>query len=140
MLETLKIRPVTQADKKYSLLISLPPPFNVFLFFFAPFLLTSKQPEQLNQKLLLLAYMPVLLASVLVFLIGEIIMWPFVYSKMVFHKLTMVWLYSKSFRVSRADKFMNFIFYTFLGVFLIPGNTLIDLYFFIRHLVRYDLQ
>lgn len=83
--------------------------------------------------------MPVLLGSLLVFLIGEIIMWPFVYSKMVFHKLTMVWLYSKSFRVSRADKFMNFIFYTFTGVLLTPGNTIVDLYFFLRHLVRYDL-
>ena len=51
------------------------------------------------------AYIPVIISSTLIFVIGEMIMWPFVYVKMVFHKLTMVWVYSKSFRVSRADKF-----------------------------------
>ena len=44
MIETLKLRPVTQADKNYSVLISMPPPFNFFLLFAAPVLLTSKNP------------------------------------------------------------------------------------------------
>jgi hypothetical protein len=44
MLETLKIRPQTQADKEYSALISLPAPFNSLHIIFAPFLLTSSNP------------------------------------------------------------------------------------------------
>jgi Polycystin cation channel len=44
MLETLTLRPQTQADKEYSALISVPAPFNCVLIIFAPFLLTSKQP------------------------------------------------------------------------------------------------
>lgn len=40
MVETLKVRSTTQADKKYSLLISVPIPFNFFLIFAAPVLLT----------------------------------------------------------------------------------------------------
>jgi len=39
MLEKLKIRPVTQADKQYSSLISLPPPMNLILIFYTPILL-----------------------------------------------------------------------------------------------------
>ena len=44
MLETLKIRPQTEADKEYSSLISLPTPINVLHMFVAPFLLTSSRP------------------------------------------------------------------------------------------------
>ena len=62
-------------------------------------------------------------------------MWPLIYTKMVFHKLTMVWVYSKSFRVSRADKFMNFIKYVFLGPFITIGNSLVDTYFFVKHMI-----
>jgi hypothetical protein len=76
----------------------------------------------------------------LVFLIGEMAMWPLVYVKMVFHKLTMVWVYSKSFRVSRADKFTHFLFFTALGPIIIIGNTMVDTFYFVRHLVQLDLQ
>ena len=44
MLETLKIRPQTQADKEYSSLISLPAPVNCLHVLLAPFLLTAKNP------------------------------------------------------------------------------------------------
>lgn len=140
MIETLKVRSVTQAEKSYSCLVSFPPPFNFLLLFCAPFLITSKNPEQVNEKLLFLAYLPILGFSVATFVIGEILMWPFVYTKMVFHKLTMVWVYSKSWRLSRADKFANFIGYCFFGPFATIANTLIDTQFFLRHMVRLDLQ
>jgi len=48
MLETLKVRPVSQADKEYSSLVSIPVPLNAFLILFAPILLTSKDPEKVN--------------------------------------------------------------------------------------------
>ena len=110
------------------------------LLFTAPFLITSSDPESFNQKLLFLAYMPILAGSVFTFVVGEIIMWPFVYAKMVFHKLTMVWVYSKSWRLSRADKFANFVGYCFFGPFTTAANTFVDTQFFIRHMVRLDLQ
>ena len=66
-------------------------------------------------------------------------MWPFVYTKMVFHKLTMVWVYSKSWRISRADKFANFIAYCLFGPFATIANSFIDLVQFVRHMLRLDL-
>ena len=85
--------------------------------------------------MLYFAYFPVLLGTTAVFVIGEVAMWPFVYAKMVFHKLTMVWVYSKSFRVSRADKFAGFVYYCFFGPAITIGNSIVDLYFFWRHLL-----
>jgi hypothetical protein len=41
MLQTLKTRPVTKADREYSALISIPAPLNATLIVLAPFLLTS---------------------------------------------------------------------------------------------------
>lgn len=86
-----------------------------------------------------IAYFPILLGSVALFMAGEIIMIPFVYMKMVFHKLTMVWAYSKSWRLTRATKFTNFIAYIVFGFLTAVGNAFIDLQFFIRHNLRYDL-
>ena len=83
--------------------------------------------------------MPILGIVTILFLVCEVMMWPFVYVKMVFHKLTMTWVYSKSYRVSRADKFMNFIYYLFFGPFITIGSTFIDLYFFFKHMIRFDL-
>jgi hypothetical protein len=88
----------------------------------------------------MIAYLPVLIISLLTFLIGEIIMWPFVYTKMVFHKLTMVWVYSKSYRISRADKFANFIIFSFIGPFTMIATSLVDTFYFLKHLLRIDLQ
>jgi len=140
MLETLKVRSITQADKNHSILISCPAPMNLILFFVGPGVMSSDNQQRLNQNLLLLAYTPVLLASTALFVLGEVAMYPFVYFKMLFHKLTMVWVYSKSFRVSRADKFANFIMYCMHGPFTLAGNSIIDTYFFVRHLLLIDLQ
>jgi hypothetical protein len=52
----------------------------------------------------------------------------------------MVWVYSKSFRVSRADKFANFILYGLHGPFTLAANSAVDTYYFVRHLLRFELQ
>ena len=118
----------------------MPVPFNFFLIFFAPMILTSKNPQPVNQKFLFISYIPILIATTACFIAGEILMWPFSYLKMIFHKLTMVWVYSKSYRTSRADKFIKFIFFVFFGPIITIGNSFVDTYFMIRHLIKFDLQ
>lgn len=140
MIETLQIRSTTQADRKYSVLISIPPPLNVILLFFAPFLVSTTNPQKINERMLKVAYIPVLVFVTIVFGLGEMLMWPFVYIKIVFHKLTMVYVYSKSFRVSRADKFVHFLFFLFCGPVIIPGNSIIDLIYFVKHLTLKELR
>lgn len=140
MVETLKVRSTTQADKRYSVLISVPVPFNFFLIFAAPILINHKHQERCNTKLLMIFYMPILAITSSVFLAVESFMWIFVYLKMVFHKLTMTWVYSRTYRSSRADKFMNFVVFLLFGPAIVIGNTIVDLQYFIRHMVRFDLQ
>lgn len=140
MLDTLAIRPTTEADKSYSILISVPAPFNLVLFFVAPFLLSSPNPQKINERWLMITYTPILLATAALYVAGEVALWPFVYIKMVFHKLTMVWVYSKSYRVSRADKFASFITYLIVGPFVTIGNSVVDLQYFLRHMIQFELQ
>ena len=94
----------------------------------------------MNQKLLQLVYLPILLIATAIFVAGEVVMWPFVYIKMFFHKLTMVWVYSKSYRMSRADKFAKFITYFVIGPFVIIFTTICDTFFFVQHCLKVDLQ
>ena len=135
MLETLKARPVTQADKEYSALISLPTPLNIIHIVLAPCLLTSKNPEKLNKFILMVAYQSIIVSATLSFIVYNIALLPFTYVKLFFHKLIMIMVYSKAYRSSRADKFMNFVIFILIGPFVLIINMVVDTYYFIKHLL-----
>mmetsp|Transcript_34646 Transcript_34646/g.25794 ORF Transcript_34646/g.25794 Transcript_34646/m.25794 type:complete len:196 (-) Transcript_34646:617-1204(-) len=139
MLETLKIRPQSEADDDYSCLVSLPTPLNVVLVFTAPCLLKSKNPKPFNECLLMVAYVPILFVSTLLFLLYNLVLWVFAYVKLFFHKLFMIMVYSKSYRVSRADKFMNFVLFAVFGIFLLFINIIVDTKRFLQHMLLKDL-
>ena len=140
MLERLRVRPFLQADKEYSALISLPPPLNSLLFFLAPFLMTSKNPELWNKAILWIAYLPILVVTFIIFFFWSILLIPLTFVKMFFHKMIMIFVYSKSYRVSRADKFMLWVLFAIIGLFRLTANALTDLISFMRHAVRTDLK
>ena len=48
-------------------------------------------------------------------------------------------VYSKSFRVSRADKFMNFVIWVATGPFILFATIFVDTYYFVQHLLIRDL-
>lgn len=139
MLETLKLRSYTQADKEYSALVSIPPPLNILLVIFAPFLLTTRNPSKLNEIILCFAYIPTMLAVTLLFFIYQICLLPVTYVKLFFHKLVMIYVYSKSYRVSRADKFITFTFFVFFGPFSLAINAVVDVLYFLCHLWLRDM-
>lgn len=133
MLATLRIRPVTQADKDYSSLISIPPPLNVFLLLLAPFLLTSKNPELWNRVILWVAYFPILVVTTTCFIAYEFVLYALCFVKVLFHKLIMIFIYSKSYRVTKADKFMLWIFFGLVGPFRLLFNIATDTVAFVQH-------
>lgn len=139
MLETLKIRPQTEADKEYSSLISLPTPINVLHMFVAPFLLTSSRPQRVNECMLTIGYIPVMIGVTLVFAVYNLLLVPLAYVKLWWHKLIMIYVYSKSYRVSRADKFITFCLFWVFGLLTLTLSALADLYYFVRHLWLRDL-
>ena len=140
MLETLKVRPVMQADKEYSALISMPPPLNGLLVILGPFLMTSKNPELWNKAILWLTYLPLLLLMFAVFALYNVALLPITYVKMFFHKMIMIFVYSKSYRISRADKFMLWIMFAVIGPFRLLANVIIDLFAFLKHCTLQDLK
>ena len=140
MLEKLKIRPVTVADKEFSVLISLPAPLNVILLFLAPFLFVSRNPETMNKSLLWVAYLPILICSFTVFSVYNIALLPVTALKLFFHKMIMIFIYSKSVRMSRADKFMLWILFAVVGPFRLVSNVLLDMWTFIRHSTLQNLN
>lgn len=140
MIETLKVRSVMQADKEYSALISLPPPLNGLLFFLAPFLMTSKNPEMINKAILWVTYLPLLVLTFGVFMAYNLALIPVTYVKMFFHKMIMIFVYSKSYRVSRADKFMLWIMFIVIGPFRLMANFLVDMVAFVKHSTLQELK
>lgn len=139
MIETLKIRSITQADKDYSALISVPAPLNVILIFLGPFLLTSRNPQRVNFLILLIAYFPVMVGVTLVFVVYNVLLIPLAYVKLWWHKLIMVYVYSKSYRVSKADKFITFCIFWIFGLPFMSLNCIVDIWHFLRHLWLSDL-
>ncbi len=140
MLETLRIRPQTQADRDYSALVSIPPPLNASLLFLAPFLMTSKNPEAWNRAILWVAYLPVLAATGSVFFVYEVALVPLTFLKVMFHKMIMIFIYSKSYRVTKADKFMLWIFFIMVGPFRLTANVATDTAAFLKHSTMQSLK
>ena len=60
--------------------------------------------------------------------------------KLVFHKLVMIFVYSKSYRVTKADKFAYWILFMVIGLFRLFLNVFTDFAAFLRHSVVTDLK
>ncbi len=78
--------------------------------------------------------------ALLLFIVYNILLLPVSYVKLFFHKLVMIFVYSKSYRVSRADKFIVLIVFTFFGPFLLILNAIVDVRYFLRHLWMRDMN
>jgi len=121
-------------------LISLPPPLNAILFFLGPFMMTAKNPEIINRVVLWIAYLPILIISFALFAGYSFALIPLTYVKMFFHKMIMIFIYSKSHRVSRADKFMLWIFFGIFGPFKLFRNAIVDCIAYLQHCSLQDLK
>ena len=93
----------------------------------------------MNECILALSYLPVMFGALLVFIVYNIVLLPVCYIKLWFHKMIMIYTYSKDYRVSRADKFFVFVIFVIVGPFTLALNCITDNYYFIRHLWLKDL-
>ena len=75
-----------------------------------------------------------------VFIIYNIALIPICFLKLWWHKLIMIYVYSKSYRVSRADKFITFCFFWMIGGVTLIINTVVDIWYFLKHLWLKDLN
>jgi len=131
MLDTLEVRSVTTADKDYSALISLPTPLNILHILVSPILMTSSSPETVNKAILWIAYLPVFIVTTVIFFTYSVAILPIAFVKIFFHKMIMIFVYSKAYRVTRADKFMLWVFFAIVGPFKLIANVFTDLVAFL---------
>jgi hypothetical protein len=88
-LSTLSVREVSEADDKYSCIISAPFPMNILNFLLGAIVIILKSPGA-NVILLRIYYMPVAVFSFIAFIVYQYLMLPFCYIKMIGHKFALI--------------------------------------------------
>ena len=81
-----------------------------------------------------------MICSFTVFSVYNIALLPVTALKLFFHKMIMIFIYSKSVRMSRADKFMLWILFAVVGPFRLVSNVLLDMLTFLRHSTLQNLK
>ena len=140
LLTTLSVREVSEADGKYSAVVSAPFPLTVLNLLFGSIVLAAKSPW-LNEKVLHLYYFPVMLVLVCVFTAWQIIIFPFAYLKVAGHKWALVIKAPKgSGSSSSLDRAGQAILFQIIGPILMLGTIVTDTYWFVIHLYKMDLD
>ena len=134
------MREVSEADDKYSAVISAPFPICVLNLVLGSIVLAAKSPK-LNEFILHLYFLPVMLASLTCFIVYQVVILPFVFLKMVFHKWALLVKAPKGMGSSsfcdRAGKALIFMIF---GIILLVLNAIIDIVWFLIHVYKKDLD
>ncbi len=109
-------------------------------FFLGSLLLNLRSPSA-NITVLKLFYLPIALLAFLVFSVYQVIILPVCYFKLIGHKFALMVKSPQgqgaSSTLDRAGRAFLFIF---LGPFFLSLNCVVDLYWFLKHLYKMDLE
>jgi len=89
LLYTLSVRDVSEADEKYSSVVSVPFPLSILNLLFGSIVLGAKSPT-LNLILLHFYFTPVMIVSLILFMAYQILILPFCYIKIIGHKWALI--------------------------------------------------
>ncbi len=131
-LNTLNQREVSEADEKYSAMVSAPFPLNILHFFTAPILINLRKVGA-NMVVLHLYYFPVAVASFAVFSVYQVLVIPLCYVKIVM---------SPQGHGARTtlDRAGHALLFMALGPLILTLNVVVDLYWYVVHLYKMDLE
>lgn len=104
LLSTLTVREVSEADYKYSAVISVPYPLTWLNLILGSIVLGAKSPR-LNLALLHLYYLPIIIVCSVIFMGYQIAIFPFAYLKIVGHKWAMLVASSSASGTKANDRF-----------------------------------
>lgn len=90
--------------------------------------------------ILWVAYLPILVLATTVFFVYNVLLLPLAYVKLFFHKLVMIFVYSKSYRVSKANKFILTVIFIPLGPIRLICNVVLDTVAFVSHCLQTELK
>ena len=140
LLNTLKVREVSEADGKYSAVISAPFPLSILNIPLGSIVLAAKSPE-FNLFVLHIYYFPVMLVLLALFTAYQAVILPFAYLKIAGHKWALVIKAPKgSGSSSSADRAGQAFVFLLFGPILLAFNMIVDTYWFLVHLYKMDLD
>ena len=134
------MREVSEADDKYSSVISVFFPLSTLNLVFGSIVLGAKSPT-FNRIMLHIYFFPVMLVCLLIFIAYTIVIMPFAYVKIVGHKFAlMVKGPSGTGSITSLDRFGNGILFLFIGPILVVFSAIVDIFWFISHTYKMDLD
>ena len=140
LLTTLSVREVSEADGKYSAVISAPFPLSTLNLVFGSMVLGAMSPS-LNLAVLHLYYLPIMLGLIAVFIAYQALILPFAYLKVVGHKWALVIRAPKGKGSSSSlDRAGQALIFMIVGPIIMSFNIVTDVYWFVRHLYKMDLD
>lgn len=140
LLTTLSVREISEADEKYSSVISVFFPLSCLNLVFGSVVLAAKS-ETLNLMLLHLYFFPVMLVVLALFIVWEVILLPFAYFKIVLHKFAMmVCGPTGAGSQTTLDRFGGAFLFIIIGPVLLVFAAIVDIYWFLAHVYKMDLE
>ena len=140
LLTTLSVREVSEADGKYSAVISAPFPLTILNIPFGSLVLAAKSPK-LNLAILHMYYFPVMLCLIACFIAYQLVILPLAYLKVSGHKWALVVKAPKGDGSSSSlDRAGQAFLFQVIGPLLMSASIFTDIYWFVLHLYKVDLD
>lgn len=140
LLYTLSVRDVSEADEKYSAVVSVPFPLSTMNLVLGSIVLGAKSPL-LNLILLHFYFLPVMLVCFILFMIYQILILPLCYLKILGHKWALIVKAPVgSGSSSSLDRAGQFFLFLILGPLLLTMNVLVDIVWYFIHIYRPNLD
>jgi hypothetical protein len=134
LLETLSVREASEADDKYSASVSPIYPISILNLLFGTYIMSVKN-EKHNRFILNLYYLPVMLVSLVIFVIYQIIILPFCYMKVLCHKFALTINNPQGQGAkSTSSRFCYAMFFLLVGPIILVLDMIVDIKWFIKHM------
>jgi hypothetical protein len=104
------------------------------------YILSIKNPKH-NKALLMLYFIPTFVGSLLIFIFYQGLILPFSYMKIVGHKFALVIKNPQGAGAkTTSDRFGYALFFALIGFFLMSFAAIADVYWFVKHIFKTDLD
>lgn len=140
LLSTLSVREISEADDKYSAVISVPFPFSLLNLVFGSIVLGSKSPC-FNNFVLHMYFAPIMVVELFIFCIWQVFCLPLTYVKIIGHKWALAIKAPKGKNsFTTADRVGQACLFMLLGVPLLTLVMIADIYWFLVFTYKTDLD
>ena len=138
LISTMSVREYTEADDKYSSVISAPFPLSILTWLFGGIVFGVKS-ERFNIAILIIYYMPVAIICFILFVGYSFLIIPLCYIKMAFHKFALIFKAPSGGRKA-LDRTLWAIFFSIFGIIILTLDSIVDIFWFLRHMFTLQLD